>query len=395
MRLALACVLSLAFFSTYCLAQDAGQNGPLVIEEILCRGNQTTSCNFILGHLYLSAGDVVDEEEIQNAEIRLASLSNFQAVNIHLERGSVRGSALIVVDVEESNPIFTEWAVGTSARLSSVSQLVAGRVSHQNVFGSGKILDLTVAGRYPVDEPTHRGVQAQIRYADPHLLNSKRYFAIASVFYVDAQGEDDYGSYGETERTRIGVTVGRRVWDFSYVTIGYGYQASLESRSGRWQRDGTFEIRDHSNRHAIDMIYGWNSEDDFYFPTRGSAFHIGFGWDFGTDDEENELHAQFRKTWSTGGNGLWAIKIGGEPTSELRQSFNEGQLFSVMYARPIAIEGGSAGTGRGRWYIEPGISPAGFAPGGRRIVEVGLKAGVRLEIASFGLIDLYVIGSTE
>lgn len=394
MNVAMACILSLAPVSSYCLAQGAGQNEPLVIEEIQCRGNQTTSCNFIVSHLYLSTGDVVDEEEIQNAEIRLASLSNFQTVDIHLERGSVRGSALIVIDVEESNPVFTEWAVGTSARLSSVSELVAGRVSHQNVFGSGKILDLTVSGRIPVDEPTHRGVVAQIRYADPHLLDSKRYFALASVLYADTRDEDKYGSYGEQDRTRIGVSVGRRLWDFSYLTIGYGYQASLNARSGHWQNDGTFETETHSNRHAIDVIYGWNSEDDFYFPTRGSAFHIGFGWDFGSDDEENALHAQFRKTWSTAGNGLWSIKVGGEPISEHRQSFNESQLLSVMYARPIAIEE-SAGIGRGRWYVEPGISPAGFAPGGRSILEVGLKAGVRLEIASFGLVDLYVIGSSE
>ena len=40
---------------------------PLIVESLECRGNVISSCRGILGLLYLSEGDRLDEEEIQNA----------------------------------------------------------------------------------------------------------------------------------------------------------------------------------------------------------------------------------------------------------------------------------------------------------------------------------------
>ena len=67
-------------------------------------------------------------------------------------------------------------------------------------------------------------------------------------------------------------------------------------------------------------------------------------------------------------------------------------MLSVSYARELKA---SDGIKRGRWYIEPGVGPAGFDSEGRRIREAGLKLGVRLETETFGLVDLYIIGSGE
>ena len=398
MRAVFASIMILAFAPLYCAAQEsvsAQSKQQLVIEDIQCRGNASTSCGSILGYLYLAAGDRVDETEIQNAKLRLTTLPDFKKVDIYLERGSARGSALLIVEVVEADPIFREFSLGTSARLSSVSQNAAVRIGHQNMFGRGKIVDLTLGGQQPFSGPVHRGASAQLRYADPHLFDSKKYFAFGGVAYVNARDENRYGSFGEIELLHLGVTVGRRLWDFSYLTVGYGYNVSTHVRSGRWQSDGTFETKENANRHGVDVIYGWNSEDDFYFPTRGSAFRTGFGWAFGEPGEFNAFHLQFRKTWQTRNAALWTIKIGGDPTTERRQSFNESQYLSLSFARPIAGRDGLADIKRGRWYVEPGVSPVGFDPFGRQIWEAGLKAGVRLEIESLGLVDLYVIGSTQ
>ena len=56
------------------LGQAATDAEKLIVEALSCRGNAVTSCDFILGHVYLVRGDVVDEEEIGNARLRLASL---------------------------------------------------------------------------------------------------------------------------------------------------------------------------------------------------------------------------------------------------------------------------------------------------------------------------------
>jgi outer membrane protein assembly factor BamA len=390
MRILLACAL-VALTPLACLAQADESDSPLVVEDVQCRGNTLTACNFIVGHIYLGPGDRLDEYELQNAQLRLTSLSNFESVDVRLEKGSAKGRVIVIVEVTEANPLETEWLVGVSSRLEAVRQVLAGRLTHHNLFGAGKFASAAVVGSVPIDGPEQREFGVDLYYADPHLFDSKRYFAVAGVTYYDGRGEDVYGSFGEAELLRVGATVGRRLWDFSYVTIGYGYRAKLEGRSGRWQSDGTFEFDESENRHAVDVIYGWNSEDDLFFPTRGSSFHVGFGWNFGTDGEDNEFHFQFRKTWATSAGSLWTFKVGGSPAQEYRRSFGEHQLVAFSYARAFD----HPDVRRGRWYVEPGYGEAGFAPGGDPIREYGLKVGVRLETPTFGIVDLYLMATFD
>ncbi len=212
-----------------------------------------------------------------------------------------------------------------------------------------------------------------------------------SASYLDGESVSTYGHFGETRLVRFGASFGRRLWDFSYLTASYGYRARLDQRTGRWQKDGTFEIKEDHNRHAIDLLYGWNSEDDIYFPTQGSSFHTGFGWNFGSDDERNEFHLQFRKTWALGG-GFVSLKVGGDPSPEYRQTLGGSQFLTTSYARPIAP---GEFARRGRWYIEAGYDEPGFKEGGQAIYEFGVKLGIRLETQTLGLVDLYVLGTRD
>lgn len=390
MKTSLAWLL-LALAPLACFAQTDASDETLIVESLQCRGNILTACEFITGHIYLGPGDRLDEQELQNAKLRLTTLRNFESVDVRLEKGSAKGLVTIVVEITEADPIAMEWLLGTSARLYGVSQVLAGRLMHQNLFGAGKIADVSVVGIVPIDDPERRAFRLTAKYADPHLFGSRKYFAVGSVQYRDESVEDIYGSFGTVDMLRLGATIGRRLWDFSYLTIGYGYRADLEVRSGRWQSDGTFELDESDDRHAIDVIYGWNSEDDFFFPTRGSTFHIGFGLNFGTHEPENEFHFQFRKTWQAAAGSLWTLRIGGDPSPEYRTSFGENQLLSFSYSRPFA----HPDVRRGRWYIEPGYGGAGFAPEGERIYEIGVKVGVRLETRAFGIVDLYLIATTD
>lgn len=370
---------------------SAASVGDMVVEDLLCRGNAATSCDFILGHVYLGRGDDVDEAELQNAQLRLSTLRTFESVSIYLEKGSERGKAVVVIEVVEADPIGTEWLLGASHRLGSFRSVTAGRLLHQNLFGAGKLADLSVVASVPLDGPTQEAYSASLRYADPHLFGSKRYFAIAGIGYGDGNFEDRYGNVAESEVLSFGVSLGRRLWDFSYLIVGYGYRAHIDQRSGRWQDDGTFEIREERNPHVFDVLYGWNSEDDLYFPTRGSSFHIGGAWDPGSEDDSDAVFLQFRKTWRVG-DGFASLKLGGDAGNEYRQTFSEGQLLSVSYARAIAP---TDNLRRGRWYVEGGISTPGYDSTGASIQEHGLKLGIRLDTESFGLIDLYLLGSWD
>jgi outer membrane protein assembly factor BamA len=220
-----AWLLLLAFVASAVVAQDLGGDPPLVIEDLQCRGNTTTSCSFILGQVYLLPGERIDEEEIRNAKLRLSSLSNFRAVDIYLDR----------------------------------------------------------------------------------------------------------------------------LWDFSYIVAGYDYYPTSRIVTRELEDDGTYTTEEREVNHGAVLSYGWNSEDDYYFPTRGSAFVTGLALRFADGGETfGNLLIQFRKTWQTKGGSLWTVKFGGEPRTEFRTALNEGQLNTVTFARPLSPDN-KLGIERGRW----------------------------------------------
>src|SRR5262245_8144162 len=89
-------------------AVDEPPSADLQVQDIRCEGNQQVTCDFIRGHLYLKAGDALDEDEIRNAELRLSALRYFGTVGIHLEKGARRGSVIVVIDVTEESPLVME-----------------------------------------------------------------------------------------------------------------------------------------------------------------------------------------------------------------------------------------------------------------------------------------------
>jgi len=373
-------------------AQPAGSADSLQIETLECRGNEATSCLFILSHLYLAVGDELNEEEIQNGRLRLASVLNFSAVDIYLEKGSARGLARVIVEVQEASPFLKEAVVGTSWRTGSLSQVLAGRLSHQNLFGAGKNLDLEVAGRASLDGPSREGFIGRLQYVDPHVFDSKSYFLIAGLRYFDTYGESREGDRYDHQQVALDLTVGRRIFDFSYVALEYQRRPKVHFQYRERTSEGGWIEEDNRFAYGVWVLaYGWNSEDDPWFPTSGSRLDYNLSLIFGSD----AFHSiAFRKTWQMDGGSLWSTRIGANPGTKYRALRDESFGFSFSYARPISSLD-EYGIERGRWYLEPGANDAQYYPAFADTVEIGLKAGVRFELKSFGIVDLYLIVSGE
>jgi outer membrane protein assembly factor BamA len=375
-----------------CLGQAASNAETLVIEDFACRGNAVTSCNFILGHVYLSPGDGVDEEELGNARLRLASLPSFHSVEIYLEKGSARGRVRVVIEVTEADPYAREWLTGSSYRFDSLSHLFGGRLTHQNLFGTGKILDATLLAYVPLDGQVRSEYSGRLQYVDPHWLGSKRMYAIAGM----SGGHSDFETLERDFRQRLDnfgldVTVGRRIYDFSYVSLFFRYNPYIEVEQTRRLPDGSVERgRESFDNQAAGINYGWNSEDDPYFPTRGSRAVISWFWASTAHDMLTD--GGLRKTWTTDGGTSWIVQVEDTPGTEYRGTIDEHFEFTGGFARPIA--GSASGeVRRGRWYVLGGYTPQGHSPSGERRREYGLKVGVRLETRSFGIVELYLLGS--
>jgi outer membrane protein assembly factor BamA len=373
-------------------AVDEPPAAELEVQDIRCAGNQQVSCDFIRGHLHLKAGDELDEDEIRNAELRLSALRFFGSVGIHLEKGARRGSVIVVIDVTEISPLVMETVAGGSYRLENGRMLVGSRIAHQNLFGKGKLADITAVAGVPISGPGRNELYSvSLRYVDPLLFDSRRWFGILAADWSKFDYEDQYGNFTHEEALSLRATAGWRFADFSYLTAGLSYWPSIELSSGRWLRDGTFDLNDGRNLDGdFRIAYGWNSEDDLLFPTQGSTLEVNVGLAHGDDTDVGIWIPQFRKTWGWLG-AYWTLKIGGDPTPEYRFSVAENLPLAITYARPV-----KAGNNvrRGRWYIEPGYDQPVWTPD-RHVYEAGLKIGFRADTRTFGYVDLYLMGSVD
>lgn len=407
----LVLLIALALAATPVAAQATGEDAPLLIEELECRGNASTSCAYILSYLYLSAGSEVDEEEIRNAKFRLSALPNFTSVRIFLEKGSARGKAQLVVEVVEANPLFSEALAGLANQRASVLGL---RIGHQNLFGAGERLELTASAVIPAGGPVEReSQQLRLQYIDPTLFGSDRYFFTAGVGHFHNRFTTRFGDELDTRETGIDFMVGRRLGDFSYLAVGYRHLTSGSFDSRVVRLDGFTEItlNDYSNAFLLD--YGWNSEDDPYFPTRGGRLRLSLFLTysdsrFSNNEPEdipgppirtsNDLLSRFvvgyRHTWTFAARNYVHVRFGAAPGTESSGALDDDAGITLGYERALPAKGLWPGIERGRWYVHVNDFQFGVTDG-HHITEWGLRTGVRLDTRQFGIVELYLQATSE
>ncbi len=391
----MAFVLSLVVGTGSCYARTVESDTPLVVQDIQCRGNLSTACSFIRGHLYLAPGAQLDEREVENAKLRLSALSNFKSVDIHLERGSEKGRVILVIEVAEADPLSLALVLGTSLRRNPDVQTVAARVGDHNLWGAGKTLDLLVVGDLQLSHLANKEYATRLEYFDPQLLGSRRYFLATGVFYSGATSSDSpfAGGVHDNKDGGVDVSFGRRFGSFSYATIGYRYLFNSNG-NGRYVNpalrnhylafDGNLTTLTDSFSRVVLLTYGRNSEDDGAFPTRGWMFHLYDNW--APAEHQHYSGAEARITFSWGDNSYWTLQT--RPFNDFNAPFEDDLGTSITYAHTISRSGFFEGIQRGRWYVGPGLTVINH-----NHVEIGIKAGIRAETRHFGLINLYVIGS--
>ncbi len=380
-------MLVAAFAPHFSFAQEDAVDPPLLVQDVKCVGNVKTSCDFIASHLYLSPGDSINEKEIQSAKLRLSSVSKFKSADIRLEKGFEVGKASVVIEVVEADSVKKEFALGTVLENSSLSQRIAGRISHHDLFGAGKILELELAGQVRVSGPIQSGYASRLQYIDPSLFGSKKYFLVAGLSQEKSGYEEKDGYNYEFQKAGADISLGQRNADSSYFTIGY--QHLLTSR---------YSVNSIQTYNKIYRFgYGWNTEDDTYFPTQGSRFGLSLA--LATSDGPSSLinlGFGYQRTWTTVNNKNLTLHLGSTPGPENRRQLDDDLHFlGLAYSGPIAASESFGGISRGRWYIEPGIKGFSYSAENGTTFLPGVKTGVRLDTKAFGIVDLYALATTE
>jgi outer membrane protein assembly factor BamA len=375
-------------------AQEEPQR--LVVQELRCKGNVVMACRTILESLYLREGGAVDENEIQDAKLRLAALTAFESVDIYLEKGSRPGRAVVVVSVVEANPYATEFLFGASARSGGYSQALGARLGRQNVFGTGSALDLTVSSLLPIDDPARRSFLARLEYLDPTAFGSRRYFAVAGITQANSHRENANGDFNEFEQTGFDISVGRRILDYAYFRLGYSFSPRYRRIFFQDSDDPEIDPVKRRMRHSVLFGYGRNSEDDPYFPTNGARLDVNVDYRLKgghpNDDDEVVISGGFQSTRSAG-NTVLTVRVG-TPGTEYHSLTDETFGVSFAVARPWQTAT-RLGATRARWYVEPGFTGFNFSVSEVPSLEVGIKLGVRLETKTLGIVNLYAFGTTN
>ena len=394
----------LALCPGLCSAIEADTQANPIVEGVQCNGNLATSCELIRRQSGIVVGRELDDIQVENARLRLEGLTKFRSVRIHLIKGSQKHWVIVVIDVVESSPITTAFAAGALLQLplhSDETGVVAGRITDYDLLGSGNVLDFAMVAARPIDGGGSDEYSARLEYRDPRLFGSHTFFFTAGAFYSRSSFVENFNVPTNSPLPQpiasssgggggVDFSVGMHIGTYSYVTAGYRYLVQL-NHSGQGDdfliSDGIFTTLNSAPGDAVLVTLGRNTEDDPSFPTHGWLLHAYDGFDpISRGDFAGVL---VRGTWGAGENAYWTFQA--RPFDNFRSLFDDDLGVSIVYTHNFSADTG-AGSRRARWYVGPGATNLGHFYGDHYL-DVGVKAGVRLETKYFGTVNFYLLAT--
>ena len=277
--------------------------GPLyVIERIIVRGNRKTETALILGEIGIRPGDqlTASSSRVEEARIRLLSLGYFLDARLALQRGSARGGAILLVDVEERGTIvLNALYLGASAATDFWGGL---EIAENNLVGRGISLGGGfVASTRPDVAGARSDFAARIRALAPPLggtglLLSGTGTLLSGSEFVRVAGSDgsaDPNNFVALRLRRVGgvVGVGRALAYATRLFIDFreeGVNATYPTERARVTPDGAmvpldFRIRSGFSRvGSVTVTLDYDTRSDPLVPHAGS--HVSLSAEGSSDD---------------------------------------------------------------------------------------------------------------
>ena len=226
------------------------------IGDVIISGNTRTLDRVIRREIALSPGDLYQTSRIKISRNSLRQLGFFDKVEID-ERRVDEETVDLLVSVSETHTGEVLFGIGYGSYDG-----ILGNISlrERNVFGSG------MTGGIYLDK-SRRELSYRVDLYNPRIFDSR--YSLATEAY-----RREYTTYDYTENsTGVGVTFGRRFFDFVHATLGYSYvQTELTDFVNNlaeiyrpYFRDGLY------SKSSIIPGLSYDSTDDYYFPRNGIA----------------------------------------------------------------------------------------------------------------------------
>jgi outer membrane protein assembly factor BamA len=285
----------------------------------------------------------------------------------------------VVVEVVEASAVNKDLTFGFFSQNGSMGQLIQGRWTEQNLFGNGKVLDFKASIVTPLSGDKQSQRIAQLSYIDPHLFDSKRYYFSTDLAFLDLDIDRENGDLIDIRQVALNLNFGRRLWDFSYITAGFQYRPVSDRFWSIRQDDGKFEDTVDTSNGSLIVAYGWNSRDDQYFPTRGSAFQLTVVSE--RDRSDTDAGLSYSNAWTSANGTTWIASFN-VPDPSTR----------IEIQRPLKPFWDAR---QARTFLQLGIGSVGRNDGGGHILSGGFAAGVRFDSPRLGVVTLYVLGQAS
>lgn len=206
------------------------------LEGIELRGNQRTAGRVVLRYVKFRAGDLldVDDPELELTRYRLLGTGFFARVDLSLRKGSRRGAAVLVIEVEERNTLVVQnlWLglaadEDTAGNARPLSAFLGLQAAETNLAGTGITLGAGIG--IAADQ-----LALRTTFFDPSFVGSG-WSAAVSLLYNDARdffGNRDVAfeapNVEQREVTDYAVVAYRRFG----ATIGTGHDLTVSSSFG-------------------------------------------------------------------------------------------------------------------------------------------------------------------
>jgi hypothetical protein len=243
------------------------------IEAIEIIGNEKTERQVIMRRLLVQAGDLIDEERIEESRLRLLNTGYFKSVEFSLRRGSQRGRVLLVLEVVERNTILID---DLYLGFSTVAPFYGGfGIGESNFLGKGVSTSASFVigrGRRAVD----------LHFFVPDLSDTPLQLSGSAIFLQGAEVLDERDPTGvELVYERIGgsLGVGIGVGPAQRVSLDYRLEAVRADRLPNLdpaliRRAPQIQFGD-SVLSSLSLTYERDTRDDPFVPTQGGRIVLG------------------------------------------------------------------------------------------------------------------------
>ena len=215
-------------------------------------------------------GNTITRDKVIRRELRVYEQEKYTATGLKRSRGNLKRTGYFSeVDIQtkkvSNNEIdvkvkVKETPTGTlsfgGGYSSAETFILTGQISQNNLFGKGYKLKLDAA-------LSGRSQRYNINFTDPAILDTNVSFGV-SFYDIDYE----YDNYN-TLKKGFGVTIGRRISDFTRWDASYFYESvkvyDVDHDAASYIQDekGTTKIG------AVNFSLTKDTRNDFYYPTKG------------------------------------------------------------------------------------------------------------------------------